>query len=399
MERVLTDHPRGGDSITNMEILQLHNRYRQFGGEDVIVEREAEILRAAGHTVAQHHTDNPASDAGAAMKLLSAPWNPWSYRSAARASETFEPDVAHVHNTWFSHSPSVIDALARRDIPVVMSLHNYRLTCLNGLLLREGSPCELCVGNSPAPGVKYRCYKDSYMASAVAAATLGLNRAKGTWDRVSVFLANSPFVREQHIAAGVDPDKIHLKPNFVPDPGPRETGPESSDVVLYVGRLSAEKGVEFLAQLWNQFGGGGLKLRVIGDGPLLTRLAQENPRVEVTGPRSSEGVAEEMMSARALLFPSLAYESNPLVIIEALAAGLPVLASDRGAMTDMVAPVGSEWLRKPMDMSDWKQGLQMVADGKNLAAAGEKARQTYVESFTSDVALGHLQAAYETAMT
>lgn len=383
----------------SMEILQVHNGYRHAGGEDVVVEREAEVLRKAGHTVTQHRTSNPTGNLNAALGLLLAPWNPWSHNAVRSASETHQPEVAHIHNTWFKLSPAVIDALARRGVPVVMSLHNYRLFCVNGLLLREGLPCDLCVGNGPASGIRYRCYRDSLLASTSAAVTQSLNRSKQTFDQVSVFLANSAFARDQHVAAGFDPDKIQIKPNFVPDPGPRERPPESSNVILYVGRLSSEKGIEFLAQLWRRFRTEGLELRVVGGGPLLERLSREYPDIEFMGDRSNAEVSAEMLSARALLFPSLAYESNPLAIIEAFASGLPVLASDRGAMAEMVAPLGREWLRQPLDFDDWRAGLEIIADDAKVASAGLATRRAYEGSYTDEIALAQLQGAYRKALS
>ncbi|MGH3650207.1 MAG: glycosyltransferase [Acidimicrobiia bacterium] len=382
-----------------MDILQIHNRYRQSGGEDVIVEREAELLRASGHRVYQHQTENPAGPLGAATNLVLAPWNPGSYLKAGKVSDEFQPDVAHVHNTWFSQSPSVIDSLDRRGIPMVMSLHNYRLTCVNGLLLRDGEPCRLCVGRSPLPGVRHKCYNHSYLASTIAAATLGLGRLKKTWQKVSVFLANSSFVKDQYVSAGLHADQIEVKPNFVPDPGPRTRDPEDSDTLLYVGRLSPEKGVEFLTELWKDSPVAGLKLRIIGGGPLYDRLRRDNPEIEFTGERSREKVSAEMLSARALLFPSLAYETNPLAIIEAFAAGLPVVASNRGAMTEMVRCLGEPWLREARDLDDWGEGIQLLADDNHIGNGGVWARKAYLANHTSEVAIENLEASYRRAMS
>lgn len=380
-----------------MRVLQIHNEYRDRGGEDVVVEREARILRDAGHHVTQLRVRNPEGGFEAARKLAVAPWNPASFARAEEMIEDAKPDVAHVHNTWFDLTPSVVAALHRRQVPTVMSLHNYRLMCLNGLLLRDGAPCRLCVGRGPLPGVRHRCYRGSAVGSVAAAATLSFNRAIETWDGVATFLASSAFLRQTYVLGGMPPERIVTKPNFTTDPGPRRTAPQDSDVVLYVGRLAPEKGVDFMIRLWEQ-AETGLRLRVIGDGPSRSGLEGPHPKVEFVGRQPAEVVASEMLSARALLFPSTAFEACPLTILEAFAAGLPVLANRRGAMREFVGMVDDEWLREPEDLQDWADGLALIEDDHRTARAGTRARAVYESSFTPEISLERLEAAYETAI-
>ena len=144
-----------------LRVLQIHNRYREPGGEDAVAAAEADLLRGCGHAVIEHHVTNPSGGVAAAASLAAAPWNPASAREMRRAIRESAPDVAHLHNTWFTLSPSVLGALSGAGVPVVMTLHNYRLVCANALLFREGRPCRDCVGRSPWPGVRHRCYHDS----------------------------------------------------------------------------------------------------------------------------------------------------------------------------------------------------------------------------------------------
>ena len=212
-----------------MRILQVHNRYRQLGGEDGVVASEADLLRHNGHEVVEHFVSNASSGAGAAAGLAVAPWNPVSARAVRRAVAEHAPDVAHVHNTWFTLSPSVLGALHRSKVPVVMTLHNYRLVCVNALVFRDGHPCTDCVGRSPWPGVRHRCYRDSAPQSAVAAATLSFNRARGTWvDAVDRYIAPSRGLRDTLIAGGLPAERFIVRPHAVADPGPRIRPPSSS---------------------------------------------------------------------------------------------------------------------------------------------------------------------------
>lgn len=363
-----------------------------------MVSSEATLLRDAGHQVFEHRVRNPSDSLSSVSKLAVAPWNPSSHAGIGVAIDETRPDVAHLHNTWFSLSPSVVGALADRGIPTVMSLHNYRLLCINGLLLRDGEPCRLCVGTGPGSGVRYRCYRDSVFASMLAALTLSLNRVGGTWESVALFLANSQFTRDTYIDSGMEPGKVAIKPNFVADPGPRLTSAADSKVVLYVGRVSPEKGVDFLCDVWEQSDMGDLILRVIGSGPDLDRLRRAHPTVEFVGRLAPEEVANQMLAGRALVFPSLAFETCPLSIIEAFSAGMPVIANRRGAMTELVGLLDESWLCEAGNPADWTRALRDLKDDGRIGAASLRARQAYESSFTRETALELLELAYASAI-
>lgn len=382
-----------------MRVLQIHNRYRQFGGEDVAVESDAKLLRASGHEVIQHLVSNPASDLAAAGNLLVSAWNPSSYRRLKHAIDEIQPDVAHVHNTWYSLSASAVSALARANVPTVMTLHNYRLMCANGLLLRDGMPCTLCVGGNPIQGIRYRCYNNSTVASFAAATTIALNRIASVWNNVAVFIAMTEFARDLFAEGGLNPSRIIVRPNYATDPGARRLQPSRSHVVLLVGRVTAEKGADFIARVWESTETGNLTLRVIGDGPLRDQLERQYADIDFLGRVDTPRVAQEMLEARALLFPTLAYEgANPLTMVEALSAGLPVLASDLGSMSEVAAPQGSEWSRTARDFEDWRKGIRMLRDDSIVDAAGRAARATFEARFTADRALDSLEAAYQQAL-
>jgi hypothetical protein len=144
-----------------MRVLQVCNRYREPGGEDAVADAEADLLRAAGHQVSQFQIENPPTGAGAALALAASPWNFRSAQRVAAHTATLPFDIAHVHNTWFTLSVSVLRALPRAGIPVVATMHNYRLTCANGQLVRNGRICELYVDGSSTHGVRYKCSRQS----------------------------------------------------------------------------------------------------------------------------------------------------------------------------------------------------------------------------------------------
>ena len=382
-----------------MRVLQLHTPYRQPGGEDAVVRAEAEVLRRAGHEVVQYQVQNPPGVADAIGSLVLSPWNPRQARRVQGLTERVRPDVAHVHNTWYAQSPAVLWALRRSGVPTVMTLHNYRLVCANGQLFRDGAPCEDCVGASPWHGVQHGCYRDSMVLSVAAAGTIALHDRLRTWSRtVDRFVVLSEFAAERLVRGGLPPDRIELKPNFVADPGPRAVPAAASATVLYVGRLSPEKGVELLMEAWRELGDGPLELVVVGDGPLRERLARRPAaRLRLVGQLPAAEVRRQMLAARALVLPSVWYEGQPVAVLEALAAGLPVLGSGIGGVPELLAPLGRDWLAAPGEVASWVTALRALADPERVEVASARARALYERSFSAATAAQALEDIYERA--
>jgi glycosyltransferase involved in cell wall biosynthesis len=380
-----------------MRILQVHTRYREPGGEDAVVRAEAELLSQAGHDVVPYVAENPTGALPTATSLAVSAWNPMAAMALRQAARRVRPDIAHVHNTWYALSSSALAALDGAEVPVVVTLHNYRLLCSNALLFRDGRPCEDCVGTSPWPGVRHRCYRGSLVASAAAAGAIAANRGLRTWDRhVRLFLALNEFARDRFVRGGLPAHKIRVKQNFVADPGPRQQPPSSSGTVLYVGRLSAEKGVATVLEAWRaELAAGPLELLVVGDGPLRDELERTAPpNVRFHGRAAPSEVRRLMLQSRALVLPSVWYEGQPIAALEALASGLPVLASRVGGIPSLLEPAGERWLPAPGDPSSWAQALRMLRDGDGLDRTGAQLRRHYEAQFSERVGLRLLEEAY-----
>lgn len=380
-----------------MKVLQIHTEYREAGGEDAVVAAEAELLRSAGHEVVQWTNRNPAGGLAAVRALLQSPSNRGVARAVAAAARNADPDVVHIHNTWYATSPSIFPALRSAvSGPIIMTLHNYRLICANGLLLRDGVPCELCVGAGPWKAIRYACYRDSRAQSAAAAITTAVNRRRGSWaDGVDRFLALTDFARCRVIAGGLPPEKVEVKPNFVPDPGERPRSPSESHRALFVGRITAEKGIGTLIEAWARAAPPGLELLVAGDGPLLAELsARDVPGITMLGRVDRAGVQDLMFESRALLFPSEWYEGMPMTLLEAFSSGLPVMGSDLGSMTEMLAPFGNDWLATAGSVDDWAHKLNTLNDDAAVAAGGATARRLWEANYAPHKALENLVNAY-----
>lgn len=375
-----------------MKILIAHNAYQYRGGEDSVVESEIVLLRSRGHEVATFFRSN--DDIAGIPPVSVATQTLWSSRTTHELAElirAFRPDVIHVHNTLPMISPSVYWAAARAGVPVVQTLHNFRLMCLNALFLREGKVCEDCMGHLPWRGVARACYRGSHAASAVVAGMLAFHRALGTYSsRASRYIALNDFCRNKFVEGGLPADRIVVKPNFVDAPAPQDLPRRG---LLYVGRLSVEKGVESLAKAAVLLPDA--RLRVVGDGPLAALLDDVQGIVGL-GRLSGEAVLDEMNNTVAVVVPSIWYETFGMVVVEAFARGTPVIASRIGALAELVSEGETGLLFEPGNAQDLADKMAWaLAHPKQMAEMGGKARDKYEAEFTPEKNYVQLMAIYE----
>jgi len=383
-----------------MRILKLHTHYQQPGGEDGVFGAEVALLRDKGHTVVPLTFHNKQlEDVPLLWRAAVTLWNREAYARVREAIRLHRPDILHVHNTFPLASPAVIHAAKAERVPVVMTLHNYRLLCVNALFFRRGRVCEDCLGRIPWRGVLHGCYRDSRPASAVVAAMLTLHRALGTWNMVDRFIALTEFARQKFIEGGFPPEKISVKPNFVhPDPGP---GEGHGGYALFVGRLSPEKGLGTLLMAWERLGGK-VPLKIVGDGPLAPEVQEAQkriPGVEWLGRKAPEEVYALMGEASFLVFPSEWYEGFPKVLAEAFAKGLPVLASALGSQGSIVDHGRTGLHFRPGDPEDLAAKVEwLLAHPNELARMRKEARAEYEAKYTAEENYRQLMAIYQTVL-
>lgn len=363
-----------------MRVLVAHNAYQHRGGEDSVVEAEVALLRSRGHDVATYFRHN--DDIGGISRVAAVRQTLWSSRTTHDLAElvrSFRPDVIHSHNTFPLISPSLYWAAAQAGVPVVQTLHNFRLMCLNGLFLRDGRVCEDCLGHLPWRGVVRKCYRNSGAVSGVLAGTLALHRGLGTYrNKVARYIALNDFCRRKFIEGGLPAERIVVKPNFVDFPAPETL---SRQGLLFVGRLSAEKGVATLAQAAGLLPDA--RLRMAGEGPQAALLDGVSGVVRL-GSLSGAAVRQAMNTAVALMMPSIWYENFPRTIVEAFACGLPVIASRIGALTDLVSDGQTGLLFEPGNPHDLADKMAWaLANPERMADMGRKARAQYEEQFSA----------------
>ncbi len=379
-----------------MKLLLLHTYYQLSGGEDSVYEAEMSLLQNIGHAVLSltFYNEDLVSFPSWQQAQLTL-WNQEAYRRMRQAIRDYKPDLLHAHNTFPLASPAVIRAAKAEGIPVVMTLHNYRLLCVNALFFRRGRVCEDCLGRIPWRGVLHGCYRDSRPASAVVAAMLSLHRALGTWNMVDRFIALTEFAKQKFIEGGFPPEKISVKPNFVhPDPGP---GEGRGGYALFVGRLSPEKGLGTLLMAWERLGGK-VPLRIVGDGPLAPEVQEAQkqiPGVEWLGRKAPEEVYALMGEAAFLVFPSEWYETFGRVAIEAFAKGTPVLAAHIGAVGEVTEDGRTGLHFRPGDPEDLAAKVEwLLAHPNELARMRKEARAEYEAKYTAEQNYAQLMAIY-----
>lgn len=379
-----------------MRILQLHSRYASgdASGENRVVEGERVLLTEAGHEVWSWLPDPPDEEPGALVRAgLGAVHSSSAARAVRRLVREQRTEVVHCHNLFPGLSPSVLAAAAEEGAAVVMTLHNYRLLCLPATLLRDGGVCEDCIGRVPWRGVVHRCYRDSLLGSGALASSLVAHRTSRSFGRVHRFLAVSDFVREKYVQAGFPADRILVKPNFVPETARRQ-GP--GEYFLYLGRLSAEKGVATLLEAHRPEHG---RLLVVGDGPERERLeARAGANVEFVGSVAAGDVAPLIADARALLMPSLSYEGAPRTLLEAYAAGIPVVASRIGALPALVADGVTGMLVPPRKPDAWSAAMTRLGDDGESARLGEAAYRLWEAQYAPERVLPQLEESYRLAL-
>jgi glycosyltransferase involved in cell wall biosynthesis len=326
-----------------MRVLVVHNRYRTSApsGEDVAVRNERQMLAANGVEVAAFDRCNDDIDDSTVMAQAAAAVNTiWSQRSRTELRAEIRrvrPDVVHVHNTFSMLSPSVYGACKAEGVPVVQTLHNFRLFCPGALFLRDGKPCEDCVSRSLIQSMRHRCYRGSFAASATLASMLSIHRLFGTYDDgIDCFIALTEFAREKFRTAGLASEKLVVKPNFLP--APPTAGGGGGGYALFVGRLLDGKGTQTLLSAWTHLPN--VPLKIVGDGALRHGLQatarRNNLNVEFLGMQDRATVLRLVAKAEMLVVPSEWYEGFPMVIAEAFACGTPVLASRIGSLAELV---------------------------------------------------------------
>ncbi|MCC6948880.1 MAG: glycosyltransferase [Bradyrhizobiaceae bacterium] len=385
-----------------MKILIVHNYYQRPGGEDDVVANEKAMLIEHGHDVEllAVRNDQIQSFADKVKTAWNSSYSQQGYEHVAAAIRIFSPALVHVHNFFPLLSPSIYDACSDAGVPVVQTLHNYRLLCANGQLARNAIPCEKCVHGAHYWGVIHRCYQNSLLGSAVVARMLWTHRRHNTWrEKVASYIAPSHFMKTKFVEAGLPDDRIHVKPNFVPEypnlPPLDMAAPRKS--ALFAARFSREKGVDLVLQAWEELD---FPLRMIGDGPLAELVREKaTPAMTLIGWQPMDILVDELRRAEFLLMPSTWYEGFPVTLALALANGLPIIASRLGAMEEVVEDGKTGLLFTTGDVVDLRRKVSWAFNNpERMREMGANARTEYERKYSPNVNYAMLMGIYETVL-
>jgi glycosyltransferase involved in cell wall biosynthesis len=328
-----------------MRILVAHSRYRSTvpSGENAVVDQEVAALAAAGQEVEVFERCSDDIAGWSLPRKLTLPahsvWSEEVRRSLMDRIASWRPDVVHVHNTFPMLSPSVLYACARMRVPVVMTLHNYRLLCARGDFLRKGQPCRDCVGTLGGAGIRRGCYRDSRAATIPVVVGNAIHRS--AWQRlVSAYVFISAAQRDLMSSLDLPSQRVFVKHNFVVAPDVVDGNREH--LITYVGRLDAPKGLPLLMHAWDAFRRGSearLRLVIVGDGPMdreVRTWARQHDSVEIVGMVPRAAVHGLLSRGVAAVAPSRALETFGLVAVEAMAAAVAPIAPAHGAFPELI---------------------------------------------------------------
>lgn len=377
-----------------MKILQVHNYYQIGGGEDTVVAAEKAMLESNGHEVFTFYKHNKEIEDYSFSKKLNllrnTTWSKTSYNEALQILKEVQPDVCHVHNFMPLISPSVYQACKDLGVPVVQTLHNYRLICSNGLFMRSGGICEDCLGKSAYGAVKKKCYRNSGIQTYAVARMIQKN--KQVWkELVDAYICLTDFAKQKFLTHGLPENKLLVKPNFVEKRSlPKDE--EKSPYFVYVGRLTESKGVSIFKRLANELP---LPLKMVGEGELSETL-QGIANVELMGKKSGPETLELIQNAEALILPSVWYEGMPMTILEAFSLNTPVIASNLGGMKSMIRHQENGFLFSPGSEEELLENLNFVCnESEKITKIVENAALEFDKKYSASANYTMLMDIYE----
>jgi len=371
-----------------MKILVIHNSYLERGGEDEVVESEIKLLEDFGHKVIFYRRTNKDIKNFSLFKKIKflgkeIIWSKDTYIRIKELVRKEKPDIAHIHNTLLLITPSVYCALCEEKIPIVQTLHNFRLLCPKGILYRNDRICEECVKYGLICAVVHRCWRNSFILTLALVRMLKIHFKKKTvQNKIDAYITLSKFNKDKFVKVGLAEEKIFVKPNFVDID--IESRNRSQDFILFVGRLVGYKGIKTLITAFRNLAG--YNLKIIGDGPLyggLTEKVKKISNIDLLGRLSYKETQHYIRCAAFLVFPSECYESTPRVVIESFSCGVPILVSDRGFKASTISKEGVGLEFRAGDSSDLTDKVRYLMNNKQLLEKmGKNAFKVYKEKYT-----------------
>lgn len=402
-----------------MNILFLNNfNYRRGGAENVFLE-EANMMKKHGSTVhifSRRHPENfPAeySNYFPSQMFTEVPkvqlesikyipklfYNVEAKSGLSRVLKSISIDLAHAHNIYGGLTVSVLDLLHKFDVPILMTLHDYKLICPNYKLMHHGHICEDCNPHNYYMAILNKCHKESLIASSIYSFETYFNHIGKKYIRnVQYFISPSKFLKEKFIEFGWPGEKIKYVPNFI-DLLEFKTNYEPGNYFLYIGRLSSEKGILTLLGAFKRTKSKIAQLIIVGDGPIRKELedyAKNDSRIRFTGYLTGDILKDTIRNSLAVIVPSEWYENAPLSILEALAFGKPVIGAKIGGIPEMIEDGYNGYTFKPGDTGELHRKLDLMLNlpRKTIIEMGKAARNKVEKEYTAELHYERLMKIY-----
>ena len=384
-----------------MRISILHNQYfNNNGGEDTVVSTESALLKKHGFKVKTHQVKNLGSltlkEKASFLNLKKDDPKIVDYVTKIFAQD--KPDIVHVHNFFFNLGPTLHKAFHALGVPVVQTLHNYRLACVNSQLLREQKTCLECVRPGGSyKGVTNRCYRDSFQASLAVKLFQNSTIQDPSWiNSVKYFICLTEFSRQIFLKTGIPAEKLVVKGNTInPSVSDYESCNKSSDFV-YIGRLSPEKGILQLLEAWEKINNASLS--IIGTGPLEEKIRSiAPPNVNVIGKLDHSEIYSHLYNAKACVIPSLWFEGFPMVALESLSCATPVITSKNETFKEILGDMHDNFNFEPNNPSTIVSCINAYLK-TNLSLQRARAKQLFEEKYSPELNFKRLIEIYEMAL-
>lgn len=388
-----------------MKVLVVHNYYQEKGGEYVAVTNQINLFKSNGIDSSLFTKESlEFKSQPIAEKIFAIPetiYSRKSYNEIKAIVEQEKPDVAHVHNVFPLLSPSVYLALKEAGIPIIQTIHNFRFLCPNGLFFTHGHSCELCKKGNTTHAVRQKCYKNSYLFSALYALSIGINRRNGIFQLIDRFVALTRFTKDKLIESGLAaPEKISVLGNFIPDPLPEvQNGNSDQRRVAFIGRLSEEKGILTLVKAMRYMPD--VRLFIAGEGPAKVKIDQlraeyELENIQMTGQLEGDKKWDLIRDVQAVIVPSECYETFSITTLEAMAAGRAVVASRIGSLPYLVDQNINGVLFDPGHSQQLAQSIrELVSDPQKCSLLGLNGRKKVENHFSETAHLEGLMEIYK----
>lgn len=369
--------------MKKQKVLIVHNYYQLPGGEDTVVENEKNMLLENGHDVVLYTRHNDEIKSKGILGKLMLPFDTIfsfkTYREVKKKIKEESINIVHVHNTLPLVSPSVYYSAKHCKVPVIQTIHNFRLLCPAATFTRDNKICEECIEKSLICSIKNKCYRGSLIQSVLSAFTLSFHRLIGTYNKIDNYIVLTEFNKSKLMNL-VSEDKISIKPNFVKRSNEIVEN-NNKEYFLFLGRIDELKGVRILVEAWKEINSS--KLLIVGKGPLenkINKYIKDNDikNIELLGFKQKDKVIELINGAKALIVPSKWYEGFPMTIVESLSLGTPVIASDIGNLSTIINDEQNGLLFKYDDKESLIRRVKEIDDNNELL---EKLSKGAINSF------------------